>query len=101
MNINETIIGKYCIVRCDRASVFSGVVEQREGQAVLIRNARRIWYWDGAASLYQMALEGVKCPENCKFSVESESVVVLDSVEIIPCTETATENIRGVPVWQI
>ena len=101
MNINETIIGKYCIVRCDRASVFAGVVEQREGQAVLIHNARRIWYWDGAASLSQMALEGVKCPKNCKFSVESASVVVLDAVEIIPCTETATENIRGVPVWKI
>lgn len=100
MNINENIIGKYCIVRCDRASVFAGIVAQREGQAVEIRDARRIWYWDGAASLSQLAMEGSKCPGNCKFSVESASVVVLDAVEIIPCTEAATINIRGVAVWK-
>ena len=101
MNINETIIGKYCIVRCEKASVFAGIVEQREGQAALIRNARRIWYWDGAASLSQIALEGVKEPGNCKFSVVCESVVVLDAIEIIPCTEEACANICGVPVWKI
>lgn len=97
--INEAIIGKYCIIRCARASVFAGIVEEREGQQVLIRNARRIWYWDGAASLSQMAAEGVKRPRNCKFSVEVESVVVLDAIEILPCTEEAERIIREVPVW--
>lgn len=100
MNINETIIGKYCIVRCDRASVFAGIVAQREGRAVEIRDARRIWYWCGAACLSQLALEGTNDPEECNFSAPCESVVVLDAIEIIPCTDAAEKNIRGVPVWK-
>lgn len=100
MTLND-IIGKYCIVRCDRASVFAGVVEQRDGQAVLIRSARRIWYWDGACSLSQLALEGVRHPLNCKFSVECDTVTVLDAIEILPCTDAAEQNIRGVPVWKV
>ena len=98
--IDEMIIGKYCIVRCDRASVFAGTVAEREGQAVLIRDARRIWYWDGAASLSQLALEGTKSPTECKFSVACESVVVLDAVEVIPCTDAAQQSICGVRPWK-
>lgn len=100
MNIDKEIIGKYCIVRCDRASVFAGTVAEREGQAVLIRDARRIWYWDGAASLSQLALDGTKKPAGCKFSVACESVVVLDAIEVIPCTDAAQQSICGVPVWR-
>lgn len=100
MNINENIIGKYCIVRCDRASVFAGVVAERDGQTVLIKDARRIWYWNGAASLSQLAVDGTKSPDGCKFSVVCESVVVLDAIEIIPCTDTARQSIEGVKVWR-
>ena len=31
MNINKEIIGKYCIVRCDRASVFAGTARGAGG----------------------------------------------------------------------
>jgi hypothetical protein len=101
MNINDTIIGKYCIVRCSRASVFAGIVAEREGQAVLIRDARRIWSWSGAASLSQLALDGTKEPNECKFTVACESVVVLDAIEIIPCTDAAQRSICGVKKWKI
>ena len=99
--VDEMIIGKYCIVRCYRASVFAGIVEEREGQEVLIRDARRIWYWDGAASLSQLALEGTKKPRECKFSAACESVVVLDAVEVIPCTDAAQRSICGVREWKV
>ena len=101
MKINDTIIGKYCIVRCFRASVFAGTVADREGQAVLIRDARRIWSWSGAASLSQLALDGTKEPNECKFTVACESVVVLDAIEIIPCTDAAQRRICGGKKWKI
>lgn len=101
MNINESIIGKYCIVRGDRSSVFAGIVEQREGQAALIKDARRIWYWDGAASLSQLAMDGTKKPGNCKFAGVCESVLVLDAIEIIPCTDIARQSICGVREWKV
>ena len=99
MNINDTIIGKYCIVRCDRASVFAGTVAEREGQAVLIRDARR--NWSGAASLSQLALDGTKNPGECKFSAPCESVVVLDAIEVIPCTDAAQQSISRVTPWTV
>ena len=57
------------IVRADRAGVFYGEIAERRGSEVDMVNFRRLWYWDGAASLSQMALEGVSKPDNCKFSV--------------------------------
>ena len=61
---------RYYIVRADRAGVFAGHIKSREGQEVTMTDARRLWYWDGAASLSQMAVEGVKKSQNCKFKEE-------------------------------
>lgn len=89
-----------CIVRCDRAGVFFARVESLEGSTAELRDARRLWYWDGAASLSQLAEEGVKAPENCKFTVTVPQMTVLGVIEIIPCTEKAIESIRGVKEWK-
>ena len=89
----------YQIIRCDRSGVFAGYIEHREGQEVTIRKARRIWYWDGAASLSQLAENGTKKPEGCKFPVEVDKIVVLDAIEILDVTASAKKSIDGVPVW--
>lgn len=88
------------IVRCDRAGVFYGEIEGRQGQEVKMRNARCLWYWEGAATLLQLAAEGVKYPKQCKFTMTVDSLVVLDAIEIIPCTAEAIENIEGVEEWK-
>lgn len=92
---------KYYIVRADRAGVFAGNIKERNGGEVTMTNVRRIWYWDGAASLSQMAIEGVKKPENCKFTVTVPEMIILGVIEIIPCTDEAEKNIKGVPEWKI
>ena len=89
------------IVRGDRSGVFFGEIAARNGREVTIHNSRRLWYWDGAASLSQLAAEGVKNPENCKFTVTVAELVVLDAIEIIPCTETACASINGVREWKL
>lgn len=99
-NINDAVIGKYCIVRGENFGVFAGTVEQVEGNKVLLRDARRIWYWEGAASLSQLATEGVKAPGSCKFAVRVESIVLLGVIEIIPATEEARVCIEEVPEWK-
>jgi hypothetical protein len=38
---------KYVIVRTYSAGVFAGQLESRNGREVILRNARRIWYWSG------------------------------------------------------
>ena len=89
----------YCLVRANAAGVFAGYVGHREGQEATLRKARRIWYWAGAASLSQLAMEGTSKPEECKFPCEVDTVILADVIEIIPMTERAKESIAGVPVW--
>ena len=91
---------KYVIVRTYSAGVFAGELESRTGQEVVLRNARRIWYWAGAASLSQLAMEGTKKPDECKFPCEVDRVELLQAIEILDVTPEARESIKGVPVWQ-
>lgn len=91
---------EYVIVRTYTAGVFAGYLKSRDGKEVTLCNARRLWYWDGAASLSQLAMEGVNKPSNCKFPREVSSIVLTEAIEIISCTESARINIKQVPVWK-
>ena len=96
---NDYFIGHYCIVRSARAGVFAGTVASRNGQEVCMTNARRIWYWDGAASLSQLAISGASRPENCKFPAAVQNVMLMEVVEILPTTVSAEQFIKGVAEW--
>ena len=91
----------YVIVRTTSAGVFAGYLESRNGKEVVLKNARRLWYWDGAASLSQLSVDGVSKPENCKFPCEVEKVELLEVIEILSCTEKARESISEVKVWAL
>ncbi|MCL2558614.1 MAG: hypothetical protein FWE09_09070 [Treponema sp.] len=91
---------KYCIVRTSSAGVFAGYVERRDGQEVSILQARRIWYWEGAATLSQLAQSGTSKPEKCKFPEPVDRITVLEAVEILDCTERARASIASVPIWK-
>ena len=88
------------IVRCDRAGVFYGEIEERNGREIKMRNVRCIWYWDGAATLLQLAAEGTTSPGNCKFTMTVDSLEVLDAIEVIPCTDRAINSIEAVKEWK-
>ena len=91
---------KYCIVRTYSAGVFAGYIEYRKDHEVAIRQARRIWYWEGAATLSQLAQSGTSLPEKCKFPEPVDRITVLGAVEILDCTEEARKSIASVPVWR-
>ena len=88
------------IVRCDRAGVFYGEIVSRNGREVEMKDVRNIWYWDGAATVMQLAAEGVSKPNTCKFSVPVESLVLLEAIQIIPCTDKAVESLDAVKPWR-
>lgn len=100
MKAIENLIGKRVIIRAQGAGVFYGTLNEVEGNQVELTNCRRLWYWDGAASLSQLAAEGVKAPQNCKFTVTVDSIVILKVIEIIPATAEAQTSIENVRVWK-
>lgn len=90
---------KYKIVRTYSAGVFAGYIESQNGKHIIMNNARRLWYWEGAASLSQLAMEGVKYPNKCKFPCEVDRVELLEAIEILDTTKEAQDSIARVPVW--
>lgn len=91
---------KHVIIRAAQAGVFAGFLKERTGGEVTLTEARRLWYWDGAASLSQLAMEGTNAPRGCKFTQPVDEIIVLGVIEIIPTTAVAQENINSVPVWK-
>lgn len=93
-------IGKKVIVRGDRSGVFFGTLKEKEGQEVVLTNCRRLWYWEGAASISQLAAEGTTNPGGCKFTMAVDEIGILDAIEIIYCTEKSINSIEKVVVWK-
>jgi hypothetical protein len=97
--VGESKISDYVIVRTYSAGVFAGYIESREKDAVVMKKARRLWYWDGAASLSQLAMEGTSKPENCKFPCAVDRVELLNAIEILNVSEKAKKSIESVAIW--
>lgn len=93
------MIGKYVLVRTYSAGVHVGILKSRNGKEVTLTNARRIWYWEGAATLSQLAMDGTSKPENCKFPCAVNEILLTEAIEIIPITDKARESIASVKVW--
>lgn len=98
--MHENFLNKKVIVRGDRSGVFFGTLVSKDGREVKLEKCRRLWYWDGAASISQIAMEGVKNPIECKFTVIVDEIIIMDAIEIILCTDNAIKNIEDVRVWK-
>ena len=92
---------KYCIVRTYSAGVYAGFIKERNGKEAVMLKARNLWYWNGAASLMELAMHGVAKPENCKFPCAVEELELTEVIAVIPATEKARESIEGVPEWKM
>jgi len=91
---------EYKIVRTYSAGVFAGYLKKMDGKEVTLINARRIWRWEGAASLSQLAQSGTSKPENCKVPEAVDEVLLTEAIEILNVTKTAKEIIEGIKVWK-
>lgn len=97
MEIREN---QYYIVRTNRAGVFFGKIRERSHDEITMTDVRKIWHWDGACAVEQLALDGTKKPHNCQFTVVVPEMTIADPIQIIPCTEKAVQSLSGVTVWQ-
>jgi len=95
---------KYCVVRSYGAGVFCGYVKEQKSEVngvnVILINSRRIYYWSGACSLSQLAIEGSKDINSCKIAMIVPSQFIANVIEIILMSEEAKDNIEGANVWK-
>lgn len=92
--------GDKVIVRADKAGVFFETLAEKNGAEVTLSNARKLWSWDGANAVQQLAVDGTAKPDGCNFTVFVDEVIVLNVCEMIPCTEKAIASIEGVKEWR-
>lgn len=93
----------FYIIRCYAAGVFFAKIKARDPAAkeITLTNVRKIHYWSGAAAVEQLAMEGVKNPGQCRFTMEVPEMVVMEPIQIIPCTREAVECIQMVSAWKM
>ena len=93
---------KYVIIRAKEAGCFAGEMESQseDGTRVVLAISRRLWYWSGAASLSQMAMEGVGDPSACKFPPPVDRQEVLGVIEVLDTTDKCRTSIESVIPWR-
>jgi hypothetical protein len=104
MEAIKKFYGKKVIIRSYGAGVFFGTLNEAEIQGdkliVELLNDRKLYYWDGACAVQEIADKGTLKTEECKFTVTVESQIISSVVEIIPCTEISIKVIEGVKEWK-
>lgn len=97
--MNDQFIGKICIVRANMSGVFLGEVVKQEGNSVLLKDVRRLWKWEGAETVEDLATYGVAKPNECKIPVVVGEKLITNFDEITPATEQAIKSIMEVKIW--
>jgi hypothetical protein len=96
------MIGKKVLIRSYASGVHFGTLESEQftlsGKVVTLSNARRIHYWEGAASLSQVAIDGIKTG---RVAMVLPTIEVVNIIETIPLSDAAITNLENQPVWKV
>ncbi len=95
----SNFLDKFVVIRTYSAGVHIGILSYHEGKEVVLKNSIRIWQWAGAFSLSELATRGTKEPGKCRFAVEVPEILLTETIEIIPISKEAEENLKKVKTW--
>lgn len=90
--LEQMHVGEYVLIRTYSAGIHFGKMVKREGQEVLLNEARRIWSWNGAFTLSKVAADGVG---GGKFSVKIDGFLATQVIEVMPLSERSKNNLYG------
>ena len=92
---------EYVIVRSVNSGVHAGYLVSREGDAVTLKDSRRLWRWVVArmtgqlSSLSEVAVYGVNAKSDLsRIGVAVPQMIVLGVCEIIPASAAAQKSIE-------
>lgn len=96
------MIGKKVLIRSYASGVHFGTLQSETftpaGKVVVLTDSRRLHYWEGAASLSQVALDGIKTG---RVAMALPSLEVVNVIETIPMSDSAIANLENQPVWKV
>jgi len=93
-NTLNSMLNKKVIIRTYSAGVWFGLLSEKAGNEVILKDARRMYRWwaKESISLSAVAIHGL-IHEKSKI-VESVESVWLEAIEIIPCTDVSIKSIE-------
>ncbi len=95
------MLGKVVLVRDQRAGVHVGTLESLDvgAKTAVLKDARKVWYWDGAASVHGIAVRGLK-HKTSKVCPRVSMVVSTDVIEVVLCTADGATSVLEAPEWK-
>jgi hypothetical protein len=95
--------GSYVILRCTGAGVHAGILARRgkpDGTTYELRNARRIWRYNGAQTLSEVAVYGLSSESRIAPVVDVQEIRYDDVHEIIHCQPAGRAAIEVAKEWR-
>ncbi len=93
---------KKVLIRSYASGVHFGTLESEtftlSGKVVVLKDSRRIHSWEGAASLSQVATDGIR---SGRVAMMLPKIEIVNVIETIPLSENAISNLENQPVWKI
>jgi hypothetical protein len=90
------LIGHNVVVRSSQSGVWMGTLVEASGDTMRLVDARRIYYWTGAATCSGLATHG---PATGKIPAAVDSAVVLGCCEVVLASDAAMSRLAAVPAW--
>lgn len=93
----------YVILRCSGAGIHAGELAERgspSGGMYVLRNARRIWRFNGAQTLSEVAVYGLSSESRIAPIVEKQEIRFDDCHEIIHCQPAGRAAIEAAKEWR-
>ena len=84
---------EYVVVRTYSAGVHVGYLVSHKGPEVVLKDARRIWRWEGARTLNEIANGGVG--PGSKVSDATARVTLTGAIEILLTTAGGKKNLES------
>ena len=97
--MNTSLLNKKIIARIERAGVFHGTLDYIDGEIIRLKDVRRIYYWNGALSVTDIAAVGIT---GGKVTVPVSTVEFMSDkiVELNECSDEATKSIEAIKPWK-
>jgi hypothetical protein len=95
----KEFINEKCIIRSKEAGVFFGTVKEIKSDSVLLENARKIYYWEGANCVEEISTSGV-FQDSSKITVEVSSILIFGVCQILKCTEMSIKCLEECKQWK-